>query len=148
MQQEIRWAKQYKKHIIVVFEKEHHRPGFFDYAKAAEKYSGTEWEFILGIDAIPYQREQFLADAMMANIFAKDVTADVPAAESPINPPGVWDFFLSHQALGGDQMKTLSLLFTRNKKTVWYDNEMLGKSERAREEGVKHCKNFVLFLTS
>ena len=45
-------------------------------------------------------------------------------------------------------MKTLSLLFTRNKKTVWYDSKMLGKSERAREEGVKHCKNFVLFLTS
>ena len=131
-----------------MFEKEQHRPGFFDYAKAAEKYSGTEWEFILGLDAIPYQREQFSSDAMMASIFAKAVTVDVPAAESPINPPGVWDFFLSHyQAHGGDQMKSLALLLERNKKTVWYANEMLDKSERAMEEGVKHCKNFVLFLT-
>eukprot|EP01043_Picozoa_sp_COSAG02_P017314 COSAG02_NODE_783_length_17238_cov_173.774199_2_plen_1914_part_00 len=149
VQKEIRWAKQYKKKIITVFEKEHHRPGFFDYSVAAEKYSGTEWEFILGIDAIPYQRDQFLADAMMANILAKATTTDVRAADNPINPPGVWEFFLSHhQALGGDQMKTLSLLFERSKKTVWYDNGQLDKSEKAMEEGVKHCKNFVLLLTA
>ena len=147
VQKEIRWAVQYEKKIIIVFEKEHHRPGFFDYAQAGDKYRGTEWEFILGIDAIPYQRDQFLADAMMANISAKAETADVCAAENPINPPGSWEFFLSHhQALGGDQMKTLSLLFERNKKTVWYDNGKLDKSEKAMEEGVKHCQNFVLLL--
>ena len=34
----------------------------------------------------------------------------------------MWEFFLSHhQALGGDQMNTLSLIFERNnKKTVWW----------------------------
>ena len=86
---------------------------------------------------------------MMANILAKAVTADVAAAENPINLPGLWEFFLSHhQALGGDQMKTLSLMFERNKKTVWYDNGKLDKSESAMEEGVKYCKNFVLLLTA
>eukprot|EP01046_Picozoa_sp_COSAG06_P007518 COSAG06_NODE_368_length_16746_cov_12.229771_10_plen_93_part_00 len=74
--------------------------------------------------------------------------ADVAAADRPINPPGVWEFFLRHhQALGGDQMKTLSL-FERAGKTAWYDNGKLDKSEKAMEEGVKHCKNFVLLLTA
>eukprot|EP01043_Picozoa_sp_COSAG02_P050596 COSAG02_NODE_5218_length_4530_cov_14.302866_1_plen_1150_part_00 len=149
VQKEIRWAKQYKKKIIIVFEKEAHRPGYFDYTMAKAKYTGTEWEFILSIDAIQYQREQYLAEAMLANVLDKAETADVAAAERPINPPGAWDFFLSHhQALGGDQMKTLSLLFERVGKTVWYDNGKLDKSEKAMEEGVKHCKNFVLLLTA
>jgi hypothetical protein len=74
--------------------------------------------------------------------------ADVAVADRPINPPGVWEFFLRHhQALGGDQMKTLSL-FERAGKTAWYDNGKLDKSEKAMEEGVKHCKNFVLLLTA
>jgi|EP01046_Picozoa_sp_COSAG06_P031917 hypothetical protein len=46
VQKEIRWALQYDKKIITVFEKDHLRPGFFDYGKAADKYTGTEWEFI------------------------------------------------------------------------------------------------------
>ena len=53
MQKEIRWARKYKKKIIILYEKESHCPGSFDYGKAGEKYTGTEWEFILGIDAIP-----------------------------------------------------------------------------------------------
>ena len=71
VQKEIRWALKYQKPIITVYESESHRPGYFDYAKAAEKYKGTEWEFLLGIDAIKYQREQFLAEAMLKNILAK-----------------------------------------------------------------------------
>ena len=31
MQKEIRWALQYGKPIIILFEKEGHRPGYFDY---------------------------------------------------------------------------------------------------------------------
>eukprot|EP01044_Picomonas_judraskeda_P015409 COSAG03_NODE_2577_length_2630_cov_122.230344_1_plen_719_part_10 len=149
VQKEIRWARQHNKNIIIVFERENHRPGFFDYSRAAAKYTGTEWEFILGIDAIPYQRDKYLAGAMVENILDKADTADVVAAERPINPPGAWEFFLSHhQALGGDQMKTLSLLLEEKDKTVWYDNGKLDKSENAMEEGVKHCKNFVLMLTA
>ena len=41
VQKEVRWAQKYRKKIIVVFEKESHRPGFFDYAQATDKYSGT-----------------------------------------------------------------------------------------------------------
>ena len=54
---------------------------------------------------------------MLENILDKARgSADVEPAASPLNEPGVWEFFLSHnQALGGDQMKTLSLLFERNK---------------------------------
>ena len=104
---------------------------------------------MLGIDAIAYQREQFLEDGMMKNIMAKACGAEVQAASSPINAPGQWEFFLSHhQARGGDQMKTLSLLFEREGRTVWYDNGKLDKSEAAMEEGVKHCKYFVLLLTA
>ena len=150
VQKEIRWAVKYQKPIITVYESESHRPGYFDYAKAAEKYAGTEWEFLLGIDAIRYQREQFLAEAMLKNIPAKaHGSVNVEPAASPINQPGAWGFFLSHhQALGGDQMKTLSLLFKEAGETAWYDNGKLDKSEAAMEEGVKHCKNFVLMLTA
>ena len=38
VQKEIRWALLYEKPIITVYESESHRPGYFDYAKAAEKY--------------------------------------------------------------------------------------------------------------
>ena len=37
--------------------------------KAMAKYKGTEWEFILGIDAIAYQRDAYLTKAMLENIF-------------------------------------------------------------------------------
>eukprot|EP01045_Picozoa_sp_COSAG04_P007421 COSAG04_NODE_388_length_15249_cov_7.616502_4_plen_3423_part_00 len=150
VKKEIGWARKYGKKIIVVFEKENHRPGFFDYAKAAEKYNGTEFEFILGIDAIPYQRDTFLADAMLQNIFAKAVgAADIEPPSSPINDPGEWEFFLSHhQARGGDQVQTLSLRFEKKGKKTWYDNAMLDKSESAMEEGVKQSKYFVLFLSA
>eukprot|EP01047_Picozoa_sp_COSAG01_P035256 COSAG01_NODE_2693_length_7243_cov_4.778695_1_plen_1576_part_00 len=149
VQKEIRWARKYKKKFIVVFEKESHRPGFFDYGQAHDKYDGTEWQFVLGIDAIAYQREQYLEEGMMKNILAKACGEQVEPAHSPINEPGHWQFFLSHhQALGGDQMKTLSLLFERAGKSVWYDNGKLDKSESAMEEGVKHCHYFVLLLTA
>ena len=37
--------------------------------KAMAKYQGTEWEFILAIDAIAYQRDAYLTKAMLENIF-------------------------------------------------------------------------------
>ena len=121
VQKEIRWAKKYNKPIITVFEKESHRPGFFDYGRAAEKYKGTEFEFLLGIDAIPYQRDMYQREAMMKNILAKTMRSksgadllDGPceAATDPLNEPGQWDFFLSqHQAHGGEQTQTLQMAF-------------------------------------
>ena len=69
MQQEVRWAKESGKQIITVFEAESHRPGFFDFQKAQTKYHGTEFEFVLGIEAIPYQREAAETREMLAAIF-------------------------------------------------------------------------------
>lgn len=34
--------------------------------------------------------------------------------------------------------QTLSLLFDKEGKSSWYDNDELDKSEKAMEEGVKH----------
>eukprot|EP01047_Picozoa_sp_COSAG01_P074326 COSAG01_NODE_12387_length_1748_cov_1.427879_3_plen_73_part_01 len=47
VQKEIRWAWKYKKKIIVLFEKDLRRAGFFDHSEAWDKYRGTEWEAIL-----------------------------------------------------------------------------------------------------
>ena len=70
-------------------------------------------------------------------------------ADSPLNDPGCWEFFLSqHQALGGDQGKTLHLLLEKAGKTTWYDKEMEDHCEAVMEEGVKRSKYFVLFLTA
>eukprot|EP01045_Picozoa_sp_COSAG04_P024817 COSAG04_NODE_3158_length_3101_cov_38.182756_2_plen_572_part_00 len=150
VQKEIGWARKYGKKIIIVFEKENHRPGFFDYGKAMDKYKATQFEFVLGIDAIPYQRDRYQAEAMLQNIFAKAAgAADIEPPASPKNQPGQWEFFLSHhQARGGDQVQTLSFRFDKKGKATWYDNDMLDKSESAMEEGVKHSKYFVLFLSA
>ena len=65
-----------------------------------------------------------------------------------MNPPGRWDFFLSHgQAAAGDQCKMLCFLLRAAGKTVWYDNEMMDRSEPAMEEGVHAAANFLLFLS-
>lgn len=125
------------------------RPGYFDYAKARQKYTGTEWEDLLGFDAIKFQRDGFLEEAMVKNILANASSEAVDPAESPINHPGMWEFFQSHhQALGGDQMKSLAQLFKDAQKTTWYDHLMLDMSERAMQEGVEHCQNFVLLLSA
>ena len=66
----------------------------------------------------------------------------------PRNDPGSWEFFLSqHQALGGDQANTLHHLLKGKGKTTWYDQVMRDRSEAALEEGVKHSKFLILFLT-
>eukprot|EP01052_Picozoa_sp_SAG31_P011736 SAG31_NODE_671_length_12940_cov_4.703606_8_plen_323_part_00 len=155
VQKEIRWALKYKKKIITVYEKDERRPGHFDYYKAAKKYSGTEWEFLLGIDAITYQRDAFQADGMMKNIFAK--TGMKPGVRSlpeealnnpPLNEPGCWNFFVSHhQARGGDQAQAMYMRFKEAGFSTWYDNEMLDKSEAAMEEGVRFSTYFILILT-
>ena len=172
VQKEIRWARKYNKKIITVFEKEPDRPGYFDYGRAWEKYRGTEWEMLLQIDATPYMRDTFQAEAMMKALFAKTTQpTSSPMQEGRLgrtmtspstsnrelnvqhssevrNEPGHWQFFLSHhQAHGGDQAQTLQLRFKEHGYTTWYDNAMLDKSEPAMEEGVKNCDFFVLVLT-
>ena len=149
VQKEIQWALQQKKKIITLYEADLLRPGYFDYGEAAKKYKGTEWEFLLALDAIKYERGQFTEDAMLENIMAKASRDDVEPADPWLNEPGWWEFFLSHhQAYGSDQMKTLSLLFQTQSISTWYDNGKLDKSEAAMEEGVKHSQNFVLLLTA
>jgi hypothetical protein len=150
VQEELRWAKQYEKRVIVVFEAEERRTSHFDHGKAMAKYKGTEWEYILNIDAIPYRRDEDEADVMVTKILRKAAGAQPPvAAENPLNPPGVWDLFLSHaQATGGDQTQTTSLRLKARGKSVWYDNAMQDRSTAAMEEGVRSCGCVVLFLTS
>jgi hypothetical protein len=129
VQKEIRWARKYKKKIVVVFEKDERKAGFFDHGPAWDKYKGTEWESILNIDAEPYQRDEGYAEVMVGKIVQKAAgeAQPVPAA-APLNDPGVWDCFLSHaQATGGDQTQTTSLRLKGEGKTVWYDNAMLDR---------------------
>eukprot|EP01047_Picozoa_sp_COSAG01_P065982 COSAG01_NODE_9018_length_2581_cov_4.675262_1_plen_692_part_01 len=149
VQKEIRWAWKYKKKIIVLFEKDQRRAGFFDHGEAWGKYRGTAWEAILNIDAEPYQRDEGYAQVMVQKILQK--TEGLPAvavAVPALNAPGSWDLFLSHaQATGGDQVQTTSLRLKGAGQEVWYDNAMLDRSTAAMEEGVKHCRCFVLFLT-
>eukprot|EP01043_Picozoa_sp_COSAG02_P039872 COSAG02_NODE_3181_length_7215_cov_30.624930_2_plen_1762_part_00 len=148
VQKELRWAQQYQKKVIVVFEKDERRAGFFDHGKARYKYKGTEWEYILDIDAIPYQRDDDYADVMVAKIIKKAARAVGVATPPSMNEPGWWDFFLSHaQATGGDQSQTTSLRLKAKGKTVWYDNAMQDRSTGAMEEGVRCCGCVVLFLT-
>lgn len=149
VQKEIGWACKYSKKIIVIYEKDERRAGFFDFAKAWEKYGGTDWEFILNIHAEPYQRDEDYAEGMVTKIMKKASgnAGSSPAAE-PLNDPGSWDCFLSHaQATGGDQAQTTQLRLKAKGWAVWYDNAMLDRSTAAMEEGVKHSRCFVLFLT-
>jgi serine/threonine protein kinase len=149
VQKEIRWAWKYKKKIIVLFEKDQRRAGFFDHGEAWGKYHGTEWEAILNIDAEPYQRDEGYAQGMVQKILrhAEGMPA-VAAAVPALNVPGSWDLFISHaQATGGDQVQTTSLRLKGAGQEVWYDNAMLDRSTAAMEEGVKHSRCFVLFLT-
>eukprot|EP01047_Picozoa_sp_COSAG01_P010534 COSAG01_NODE_447_length_16933_cov_9.983426_15_plen_1797_part_01 len=149
VQKEIRWAWKYGKKIIVLFEKDQRRAGFFDHGQAWGKYRGTEWEAILNIDAEPYQRDEGYAQVMVQKILQKTQGVLAGAAAAPaLNAPGSWDLFLSHaQATGGDQVQNASLRLKGAGQEVWYDNAMLDRSTAAMEEGVKHCRCFVLFLT-
>eukprot|EP01047_Picozoa_sp_COSAG01_P018969 COSAG01_NODE_1041_length_11959_cov_2.673356_1_plen_716_part_00 len=149
VQKEIRWAQKYKKTIIVLFEEDQRRAGFFDFDQALDKYRGTEWEAILNIDAEPYQRDEGYAQVMVQKILQKTQGVLAGAAAAPaLNAPGSWDLFLSHaQATGGDQVQTTSLRMEKAGRTVWYDNAMLDRSTAAMEEGVRHCRCFMLFLT-
>jgi hypothetical protein len=150
VQKEIRWAWQYKKKIVVLYEKDDRRAGFFDFSQASAKYRGTEWAKILSIHAEPFQRDDEYAIVMVSKILRKMEGGEqvVEPARAAINAPGCWDLFLSHaQATGGDQAQTTYLRLQAAKKTVWYDNAMLDRSTAAMEEGVKHCRCFVLFLT-
>ena len=151
VQQEILWARKYNKKIITLYEAGDDHPGRFDFAKARQKYHGTEWASVLEIDAIKFQRESFCQDAMIQNILARCTGPTMAEAATlpQINLPGWWEFFLSHhQALGGDQMSNLWQLLRGKGKAAWYDNQMLDKSTAAMEEGVKHSEYFILFLTS
>ena len=123
--------------------------GFFDFAQAWKKYGGTEWEFILNIDAEPYQRDELYAEGMATKIVQKAAKLAKPElATEPLNEPGVWDCFLSHaQATGGDQTQTTHLRLKDKGWAVWYDNAMLDRSTAAMEEGVRNSRCFVLFLT-
>jgi hypothetical protein len=152
VQKEMGWAKGAGKHFITVFEDDRRRQGFFDYGEAWSKYDGTDWQFLLEIDATCYRRDAFEARAMIDKIFSKSVTRPTGASTAqqprPINPPGHWDYFLSHgQAGAGDQVMALSMHLKARGKRVWYDMDMQDRSEAAMREGVMHCDNFIVFLS-
>jgi hypothetical protein len=71
VQKEIGWARKYKKKIVVVFEKDARKVGFFDYAKAREKYSGGQWDDILSVSGLEYQRDKEYAEGMVKKILGK-----------------------------------------------------------------------------
>ena len=101
VQKEIRWARQYGKKIVTVYDKDHRRPGHFDYEKARLKYDvpctcgqnasddtchapdcPREWKFLLDKSGVEFQRNAFLWDGMMKEILVKlklnDATEDLP----------------------------------------------------------------------
>eukprot|EP01043_Picozoa_sp_COSAG02_P060876 COSAG02_NODE_8051_length_2731_cov_161.441869_3_plen_159_part_00 len=96
-----------------------------------------DYERLLNVDSIVYQRDMDEAEAMVNHIVRKASEVRPEASGSAINHPGSWDFFLSHgQAVAGDQVKMLCFLLRQWGKTVWYDNEMPNRSTVAMEEGV------------
>jgi hypothetical protein len=122
-----------------------------------------EWKFLLDVDSIQYQRDFFQVEAMLKNIYEKEKNelahrkyeTEVAPCDSLLNDPGKWDFFLSHhQKNGGDQVQVLHSQFGNPlykdlpKKTAWYDQVMVDKSEPAMHQGVQHCGCFLLFLTA
>ena len=148
------------------------KQAFFDYSKATAKYKEKTWllddvgsgdggdtgdcgptaEFevasLLNIDAVTYRRDKHEANAMLERVLEKALLQDTPPAQNPINAPGEWDYFLSHgQGAAGDQVNTLALLLVQRGKRVWYDMNMSDRSTAAMLEGVKHCANFLLFLS-
>ena len=80
VQMEIRAAQEANKNIITVFESDSRKQAFFDYGEATEKYRGTEWEYLLHIDATTYRRDTFEARAMI-----QKVSVVTPAPRSTLN---------------------------------------------------------------
>jgi hypothetical protein len=148
VQLELKEAIRLNKNIITVFEADQRKQAYFDYAKASQKYAGTEFEFLLSIDATTYRRDSYEAVAMTKKIESKSRQAALEPAVQPINAPGMWDYFLSHgQAAAGDQVMALSMHLTQAGKSVWYDMSMTDRSTPAMFEGVAQCSNFILFLS-
>ena len=159
VQMELGWAEDYKKPIITVFEGERTRPGYFDFNLAVRRYKNKsvhngKFASLFDISAVEYRRGAFQGEAMVKEILAIAETriqataaASSPPA-SPINPPGQWDFFLSHgQKDGGDQMNVLMQLLKQCGKKVWLDVAMVNKDVPAMEEGVKNSTVVIVFLT-
>ena len=160
VQKELTWAREYEKPVITVYEGEQRRPGYFDFDLAMRRYKSKSvhngnFSFLFDVSAVQYLRGTFHAEAMVNEILAKaeTMTQTATAASSsppatPVNPPGHWDFFLSHgQKDGGDQMNTLMHLLKGRDKTVWLDIAMVNKDEPAMEEGVRNSTVVIVFLT-
>ena len=148
VQKELGWGKLYEKDIIVIVEEDKRRQGYLDVELAREKYREPhQLSYLLDIEHVPYRRDRNEAAAMVEHLLtggggelSRQRSAAAPA-ESPLNAPGHWDFFLSHgQAAAGDAVKTLCLLLKDMKQpngepyTVWYDNDMMDRSTAAMEE--------------
>eukprot|EP01047_Picozoa_sp_COSAG01_P049122 COSAG01_NODE_4839_length_4694_cov_16.413058_5_plen_361_part_00 len=169
VQQELGWALQFKKPIIVMYEADPKMPGCFDFGVATRRYQTQDllpsgegkWSFLFKIDAVPFRRMKNEDTAMVTSVLERAEAAAVqaqaaqaPATKSqPLNKAGKpgkpgWDFFLSHgQRDGGDQMKTLAMLLKQKGRTTWLDVTMVNKSVEAMKEGVKHSRYFLIFLT-
>ena len=107
----------------MVYESDPYRASFFDYGQAMEKYQGTEWESILSVDPMRYERDEDRAEAMMMTIvqMAED-TPVVAAAPQAKNSLGHWDCFLSNaQTTGGDQAGNMAQRLLTKGKQVWHD---------------------------
>jgi hypothetical protein len=169
VQQELAWALEFKKPIIVMYETDPKMPGYFDFGVATRRYQTQDllpsgegkWSFLFKIDGVPFRRMKNEDTAMVTSVLERAEAAaeqaqaaQAPAPKSqPLNKagkPGIfgWDFFLSHgQRDGGDQMKALAMLLEQKGRTTWLDVTMVNKSVEAMKEGVKHSRYFLIFLT-
>lgn len=80
----------------------------------------------------------------------KSVAKIAPHSHGVINPPGEWDFFLSHTQRDGAATMLCELLFNSFKEmgfTVWLDVRMDKRDMAAMEEGAKNCKCFLAIVT-
>jgi hypothetical protein len=132
--------------IITVFDDDKQKQAYFDHGLARDKYTGTDWEFLIGLDAVKYRRDQFEREAMVNRILAK-------AAEFPEGNHR-WDFFLSHgQAAAGDQCAMLCELLEQREKPdganyrVWYDQTRVNRNEEDMVQGVADSSCIIVFLS-
>ena len=68
----------------------------------------------------------------------------------PLNPPGAWDFFISHTQRNGDAVALATDLYhslRERGKSVWFDVKMDDRSAAGMEEGVRRSQCVIAIIT-
>ena len=72
------------------------------------------------------------------------------ASIQPLNPPGAWDFFISHTQKNGDAVALATDLYwslRERGKEVWFDVKMDDRSAAGMEEGVRNSQCVIAIIT-